>query len=469
MHVFAISIFGVSLHVLTQNYFDIMQFSDLNLNNPLLNVLSELNIDTPTTIQEKAFPVIMSGRDVVGIAQTGTGKTFAYLLPILRMWTFSKDKSPTVVIVVPTRELVLQVVDDVSSLTTYMNVRVAGVYGGVNMIQQSPLLQAGIDILVATPGRMLDFALNGTLKLRQVKRFVIDEVDEMLNLGFRPQLIRIIDLLPLKRQNLMFSATITDELKDFIADFFMDPAYVEAARTGTPLASIKQAAIKVPNFNTKINLLKFMLDTHPELSKVLVFVSTKKMADDVFEQISVHFESQIGVIHSNKSQNYRVDTYRSFNANSMRVLVATDLVARGLDFDDVTHVINFDLPDDPESYIHRIGRTGRADKKGVALTFLTKTDADMRKAIEDLMQVKISAMKLPEEVEISKELTEYEIPVVVMKNVLTPIVRPEDGGGAFHEKSDKNKKVNQKVRRAEAMRNKYGKPKTRGQKNNKKS
>lgn len=441
-----------------------MQFSDLNLNSALVNALNDLNITIPTTIQERAFPVIMSGRDVVGIAQTGTGKTIAYLLPTLRQWKFSKEKAPTVLIVVPTRELVLQVVDDIEKLTKYMNIRVAGVYGGVNMIQQTPLLAKGLDILVATPGRLLDFALNGTLKLRSIKRFIIDEVDEMLNLGFRPQLIRVIDLLPTKRQNLMFSATITDELKVFIADFFIDPLEVEAARTGTPLQNIKQAGIKVPNFNTKINLLKYMLKTHPELSKVLVFVSTKKMADDVFEQVSAEFESEISIIHSNKSQNYRIEAYRSFNANQLRVLIATDLVARGLDFDDITHVINFDLPEVPESYIHRIGRTGRADKKGVALTFIMKSDAEFRKNIETLMGVKIAAMKMPEEVEISTLLTEDELPQVVMKNALVKIPTKEEAGPAFHDKKDKNKKVNNKIRRAEAMRIKYGKPKTRGQK-----
>ena len=441
-----------------------MQFSDLNINSPLLNALSDLNIVTPTTIQEKAFPVIMSGRDVVGIAQTGTGKTISYLLQCLRQWKFTKEKQPTILVVVPTRELVLQVVDDVEQLTKYMNIRVAGVYGGVNMIQQTPLITAGLDILVATPGRLLDFALNGTLKLKSVKRFIIDEVDEMLNLGFRPQLIRIIDLLPTKRQNLMFSATITDELKEFIADFFTDPLQIEAAKTGTPLENIKQAGVKVPNFNTKINLLEYLLNTNPGFSKVLVFVSTKKLADDVYELISAKFPEQIGVIHSNKSQNFRLEAFRSFNANKLRVLVATDLVARGLDFDDITHVVNFDLPEVPENYIHRIGRTGRADKKGVALAFITKNDTEMRKKIESLMGVKISVMKMPEEVEISTELTPDEMPQVIMKNVLVKVTASEERGAAFHEKKAKNKKVNMKIRRAEAMKIKYGKPKTRGQK-----
>ena len=441
-----------------------MTFTDFNINSPLLNALYDLGISQPTTIQEKAFPVIMSGRDMVGIAQTGTGKTIAFLLPTLRQWKFTKEKSPTILVVVPTRELVLQVVEQVEKLTKYMNIRVAGVYGGVNMIQQTPLIAAGLDVLVATPGRLLDFTLNGTLKLKSVKRFIIDEVDEMLNLGFRPQLIRVIDLLPTKRQNLMFSATITDELKDFIADFFIDPLEIEAAKTGTPLENIKQAGIKVANFNTKINLVEFFLKTNPEFSKVLLFVSTKKMADDVYERLEPLFPEEIGVIHSNKSQNFRLDAFRSFNADKLRMLVATDLVARGLDFDDVTHVVNFDMPEVPESYMHRIGRTGRADKKGVALAFITKADSDYRKAIEDLMGQKIPLMKMPEEVVVSTELTLDELPKVVMKNTLVKIPKKEEGGEAFHEKSDKNKKVNMKVRRAESMKIKYKKTKNRGQK-----
>ena len=441
-----------------------MTFTDFNINSPLLNALDDLGISQPTTIQEKAFPVIMSGRDMVGIAQTGTGKTIAFLLPTLRQWKYTKEKSPTILVVVPTRELVLQVVEQVEKLTKYMNVRVAGVYGGVNMIQQTPLITAGLDVLVATPGRLLDFALNGTLKLKSVKRFIIDEVDEMLNLGFRPQLIRVIDLLPTKRHNLMFSATITDELKDFIADFFIDPLEIEAARTGTPLENIKQAGIKVPNFNTKINLVEYFLKTNPDFSKVLLFASTKKMADDVYERLEPLFPEEIGVIHSNKSQNFRLEAFRSFNADKLRMLVATDLVARGLDFDDVTHVVNFDMPEVPESYMHRIGRTGRADKRGVALAFITKADADYRKAIEELMGQKIPLMKMPEEVVVSTELTLDELPKVAMKNTLVKIPKKEEGGEAFHEKSAKNQKVNMKVRRAESMKIKYKKPKTRGQK-----
>lgn len=441
-----------------------MNFTDLNLNTPLINALNDLGLTQPTTIQERAYPVIMSGRDMVGIAQTGTGKTIAYLLPCLRLWKFTKEKHPQILVVVPTRELVIQVVEQVEKLTTYMNVRIVGVYGGVNMIRQTPLVAAGVDVLVATPGRLLDLALNGSLKLKSIKRFVIDEVDEMLNLGFRPQLIRIIDLLPAKRQNLMFSATISEELKDLVHDFFVEPIEIEAAPTGTPLENIKQIGFRIPNFYTKVNMLEFLLTNHPEFSKVLVFTSTKKLADALFDEISPKFPGQFGLIHSNKSQNNRFESMRGFKESEYRVLIATDIVARGLDISDVSHVVNFDVPEVAENYMHRIGRTGRADKKGVALTFITKADTENRAAIEALMNRKIPMTAMPVEVKVSKELTMDEMPQVKMKNVLVSIQKKEEGGEAFHEKKDKNKKVNMKVRRAAAMKIKYKKPKTRGQK-----
>ncbi len=441
-----------------------MLFTDLNINSPLLKALEDMKIKTPTTIQEKAFPVVMSGADLIGIAQTGTGKTLAYLLPALRQWKYSRERHPSVLVVVPTHELVMQVCETLEQLSSYMNIRFAGVFGGVNMIQQTPLLLEGVDVLVGTPGRLLDFLLNGTLSLKLVKKFVIDEVDEMLNLGFRPQLVRLMDFLPSKRQNLMFSATLAPEVSDFIADFFVKPVVVEAARSGTPLENIKQAGIVVPNFFTKINLLTYFLKNNPELSKVILFVSTKALADEVYDQIVDEFEVEIGVMHANKSQNYRFENLRKFNSGETRMLIATDLIARGLDFDDVTHVINFDMPEDAEKYMHRIGRTGRVDKKGVAISFISPQDKLLKADVEELMGMQIPLMGMPENVPVSEELADFEKPQVKMRNVLVKTAPVVTGGGAFHEKLDKNKKVNQKIRRAEAMRIKYGKPKTRGQK-----
>lgn len=441
-----------------------MNFDELNLNTQLLNALNDLGYTRATTIQEKAFSVVMSGRDVVGIAQTGTGKTFAYLLPCIRQWKYSKDKVPQILILVPTRELVVQVLEEMKKLCKYNSFTAVGVYGGTNINTQIAEVMQGADAIVATPGRLIDLSLKGVLKLKAIKKLVIDEVDEMLDLGFRTQLKLILDLLPLKRQNIMFSATMTEDVEALIHDFFNQPAKIEAAPTGTPLANILQTVYEVPNFYTKVNLLRFLLRDEA-MSKVLVFTATKKLADEVFEQLEGNFAGQTGIIHSNKSQNHRFETVRQFHAGTYKVLIATDIVARGIDISEVTHVINFDLPEVPENYIHRIGRTGRADKKGIAIAFITPKDAEGRNRIETLMNYKIPVIELPEELEISAELTRDEMPKVYQPNMDLKAPRKGPTGAAFHEKIDKNKKVNgPKITRADKMREKYGKPKTRGQK-----
>ncbi len=438
-----------------------MTFDELNLTRPLLEALKDLGYTKPTTIQEKGFSVIMSGKDLVGIAQTGTGKTFAYLLPCLRQWSFSKEKNPQILILVPTRELVMQVVEEIEKLTKYMDITVCGVYGGSNINTQKDIVHKGVDVMVATPGRLLDLALSGVLKLKSVKKLVVDEVDEMLNLGFRPQLIRVFEFLSAKRQNLLFSATITEEVEGFIKQHFKDPLKIEAAPMGTPLENITQIGYRVPNFNTKVNLLELLLTEDLEMKKVLVFTSTKQLADLLFEKADKIFPNQVGVIHSNKAQNHRFNSVRQFQNGTYRVLIATDIVARGIDISEVTHVLNFDTPEIPENYIHRIGRTGRADKKGEARTFITEKEVTNISAIEKLMKFKIKISALPKKLEISDILIEEEKPKIKMK-IIEPKVRKkeEPGGGAFHEKSDKNKKTNQKIHRAEALKIKYNKPKS---------
>ena len=445
-----------------------MTFAELNLTKPLLNALSDLGYITPSTIQERVFSVVMSGKDVCGIAQTGTGKTLAYLLPCLRQLVSTADKQPQLLILVPTRELVVQVVEMVEKLATYMNVAVVGVYGGANMKPQVTALQQGANVIVATPGRLVDLLNNGAVRTKAIKKLVIDEFDEMLTLGFRAQLSTILELLPEKRQNLLFSATLTADVESLIDTYFNSPVRVEAAPVGTPLNSITQSAYRVPNFYTKINLLALLLgqpgDGQPfEMTKVLVFVATKKLADLVFDSLETAFADTIGIIHANKEQNKRFDAVNKFKAGTYRILIATDLVSRGLDVAEVSHVINFDLPgrgtdDEPENYIHRIGRTGRADKTGVAISFITEVETGQQTAIETLMNYTIPMLPLPDALEISDKLTPDEMPKIAMKTIEVKISRRDDVGPAFHEKTDKNKKVN--VRRdhaAEKMR-KYGKP-----------
>jgi ATP-dependent RNA helicase RhlE len=415
-------------------------FEDLNLSKPLLKALKDIGFNTPTPIQEKAFPIIMSGKDAVVIAQTGTGKTFSYLLPILRHHTYSEQRQPRVLIVLPTRELVVQVVDEIAKLSKYMSIRVVGVYGASNINTQKQKVYDGVDILVATPGRLIDLTLSRTLQFGSIKKLVIDEVDEMLNLGFRAQLTQILEMLPPKRQNIMCSATLAEEVEIMIEKYFNKPEYVETITRGTPLEKIIQRAYTVPNFYTKINLLESLLKHDKEMTKVLLFVKNKKVADELEKELETTFATQIGVIHSNRSQPQRFSAIKQFEEGTHRVLVATDVIARGLDIKDVTHVVNFDAPKDTGSYIHRMGRTGRADKTGIALSFFTAKEEEIKTAIEALMNKKIPHVDLPDDVEISEQLTKDEIPVTRDKNLKkTKKIAPPTG--AFHEKKAKNNKV----------------------------
>ncbi|TLU99418.1 DEAD/DEAH box helicase [Dyadobacter luticola] len=435
-----------------------MTFEELNLTKPLLRALSEAGYTTPTTIQEKVFSVMMSGKDVCGIAQTGTGKTFAYLLPTLRQLEYSKDKLPQLLILVPTRELVTQVVEEVRKLALYMSVNVVGAYGGGNIKVQMAELKEGADVVVATPGRLFDLASNGSLKTKNIKKLVIDEVDEMLNLGFRTQLKNILDLLPQKRQNLLFSATLTSEVETLMQTYFNNPVRIEAAPAGSPLENIEQKAYYIPNFYTKVNLLDLLLEQNPDMTKVLIFVATKKLADLLYGQMELGFLNKIGVIHSNKEQNHRFNTIRQFHDGTFRVLIATDIIARGLDVAEVSHVFNFDIPETPENYIHRIGRTGRADKKGIAISFITEKEKEFQTQIEELMDYQIPIIPLPEDLKISEILIPDEEPKIFMKTIDVKLPKREAGGGAFHEKIAKNKKVNVRRDIAKEKMAKYGRP-----------
>ena len=438
-----------------------MTFQELKINKSLQQALSETPFDKLTSIQEKSFSVIMSGADVVAIAQTGTGKTLAYLLPIIQLLPYSQEKHPRVIILVPTRELVVQVEAEIKKLTTYMSINSCGVFGGTNMKTQALFFQE--DIVVATPGRLLDLILGGFVSMKSLKHVVIDEVDEMLNLGFRTQIERVFDLFPKKRQNLMFSATLTDEIELLINTFFHNTVKIEAAPSGTPIEKIVLCAYKYLNFNTKINLLHYLLK-QPIYKKTLIFVKSKSMADRIFETLQNKVTIPIGVIHSNKEQNYRFRSVEDFKNGMIDVLIATDIISRGIDIEDVSHVINFDLPEVPEKYIHRIGRTGRADKDGIAISFVSEDEQALHESIEAFIQKEIEVFELPAEVEISTVLIPEEMPNFEHQEIKLKLPKIDINNSAFHEKSKKNQKVNVRVSRREKMMAKYGKPITRGQK-----
>lgn len=440
-------------------------FKELNISRQLLSALNDLGYEAPTPIQKEAFSVILSGKNVVGIAQTGTGKTLAYLLPLLRDLKYSEQLNPRILIMVPTRELVLQVVDRVESLAEYMTVRVLGVYGGTNINTQKKQVMEGVDILVATPGRLYDLVLHRTVQLKDVKKLVIDEVDVMLDLGFRFQLTNIFDLLPGKRQNLMFSATMTPEVDALINDFFIAPEKISIAVSGTPLENIAQQVYPVPNFYTKANLLAHLLQDKQEFKKVLVFVGSKKNADRLFNTLEPQFGSQLAIIHSNKSQNFRLRSIEQFDNGTSRILIATDVIARGLDLDKISHVINFNTPEFPENYMHRIGRTGRAEEEGKSILFYTEKEEPAKLAIEALMDYEIPAQEFPSAVKISKELIPDERPKEFEINLGPRKRDTEEKGAAFHEKKPKNQKVNEGgAYRKSLKKKKHKKPRTRGDK-----
>ncbi|MFP4556873.1 MAG: DEAD/DEAH box helicase [Bacteroidales bacterium] len=420
-----------------------MTFEELNLKKPFIQALNDLEYIHPTPIQQEAFAVIMSGRNVIGTAQTGTGKTFAYLLPLLNLLPFSNQREPRILILAPTRVLVVQITNEIKKLTKYTQIRSAGVYGDTNINTQKQVVYNGLDVLVATPGRLIDLTFTGVLRLKSIKKLVIDEVDEMMSMGLNNQLKNIIELLPKKRQNLMFSATIPPEMNQLIEKDFITPVKIEVAPHGTPLERIIQVAYHAPNFHTKVNLLELLLKEDENLSKVLIFVNSKKVADQLYDKVEQLFPNQAGVVHSNKTHNKRISSLKNFENGTHRILIATDVVARGMDIINVTHVVNFELPDTAGDYLHRVGRTGRANKDGVAISFISENEQEYQLEVEEMMGKNITLKPLPENLIISEVLTDAEKPKNLGdKHYLKAPKTSKQNPGAFHEKKAKNKKVN---------------------------
>ena len=439
-------------------------FEDFKIKKQLRNAINELGFEKPTPIQQASYSTILGGVDFVGIAQTGTGKTIAYLLPILQDLKYSDQPHPRVLILAPTRELVIQIVQEIEKLTAYLSVRVLGVYGGSNNIKkQKRELAEGLDIVVGTPRRLYDLALTN-LNLKGVKKLIIDEVDIMLDFGYKAQLQNIFERLPAKRQNILFSATMTTYVDELMNDFLLNPVKKTISISGTPLDTITQEAYAVPNFYTKVNLLNHLLRDKETYNKVLIFVGTKVNADRLFENLDFEFET--AVIHSSKEQNHRTKSINKFADGTCRILIATDVIARGIDIDKISTVINLNTPYYAENYIHRIGRTGRAGHQGQSILLYTEKEIPNKESIESLMDYKIPLNEFPEDVPVSTQLTpeEKDKPKVsqeiVHKN--THIIEP---GAAFHEKSAKNSR--EKVKKKsyhQQLKETYKKPLRRGDK-----
>jgi ATP-dependent RNA helicase RhlE len=408
-------------------------FEDLKLTKSVLKAVNEIGFTVPTPIQEQAIPAIKSGRDVLGIAQTGTGKTAAYILPILTMLVKAEGIDPRVVILVPTRELSIQVGEDLEELSQFTNIRHLAIYGGVGWTGQAEVLGEGIDILVATPGRLLDLYEKNVLSLKKLKSLVIDEADRMLDMGFMPQLRSIFDKIPMRRQNLLFSATFSARIEKMTEEFLDDPTRIEVALSATPVEMVKQYVYHVPNFRSKLNLVAQLLEDEEEYKKVIIFCKTKATAEAAFKVIKRKSEGEKRILHSNKGQSSRINTINAFKNEEVRILISTDISARGIDASKVTHVINFDVPTNYDDYIHRIGRTARAGNDGTAITLLDPAEVWHFSKIEDMIRMKIEVLELDEGVEV--------IPTVrrVSQEQLREIDRQRKLDdptfkGAFHEK-----------------------------------
>jgi ATP-dependent RNA helicase RhlE len=371
-----------------------MTFNELDLIEPILNALKTKGYSIPTPIQQQAIPIILSGSDIMGCAQTGTGKTAAFAIPILQ--NLIKNKRPEgrrkihTLILTPTRELAIQIEENIKDYGSNLDVRHAVVFGGVSQLKQVNQLKSGIDILVATPGRMLDLQQQGFIDLRNLEVFVLDEADRMLDMGFIHDVKKVIKLIPTKRQTLFFSATMPKEIKTLASTILTNPKQVVVTPVSSTAETIDQKLYHLLTAQKKDLLLHLLNES--KTGSVLVFTRTKHGADKVVK-ILIKANVKAAAIHGNKSQNARQNALNNFKNKELRVLVATDIAARGIDIDELALVINYDIPNIPETYVHRIGRTGRAGASGKAISFCDKEEQAYIRDIQKLIGLQIPVVR----------------------------------------------------------------------------
>ena len=408
-------------------------FEDLKISKSVLKAIEELGFTEPTPIQMKAIPMVRSGVDVLGIAQTGTGKTAAYFIPLIMKLIKAEGKDPRAVILVPTRELAIQVGEDLHDLLKFTNLRHATVYGGIGWTKHADMIKPGVDIIVATPGRLWDLYKAEAVSFKKIKTLVIDEADRMLDMGFMPQIRNFLEVLPLKRQNLLFSATFNEKVEEMSHEFLDFPERVEVAPSATPAELISQVYYKVPNFQTKLNLINHLLRDEEIFTRVIVFVGTKENAEQVFKIIKRRSEGEKRIMHSNKGQSTRLNAINAFKSGIVRILITTDISSRGIDVEMISHVINFDLPNNHEDYVHRIGRTARANNIGTAITLVNPAEEHNLHKIEELIRMKIPELELPADLDMIATKREENLvqlrEIDRQKRIADPTFK-----GAFHEK-----------------------------------
>jgi len=421
-------------------------FHHFDFNKQLLNAIADAGYEESTPIQRKAIPAILGGQDVMGIAQTGTGKTAAFVLPLLRMLGYAQGDHARALILAPTGELAMQINEHIELLSKYLDLRTVVLFGGIGPTTQIAALQKGVDIIVSTPGRFLDLYLEGHIVTKSLKVLIMDEADKMMDMGFIGKLHRILEVVPRKRQNLLFSATMSDLVHKIAGDFLDFPTVIEISEQATPAETVAQSLYYVPNHKTKINLLRYLLQDPEAFQRCIVFCRTRNSADQVFHFLERSFgQDQVRVIHANKGQNTRINAMAAFKAGEIRLLVATDVAARGLDISNVSHVINFDVPIVIADYVHRIGRTGRAMNTGDAITFCNPAEAYYVRIIEKLIRQQIPVLDIPAEVFV--EETGYQESQMMAREIdLQKRKENPEFKGAFHEKKYKASNVKRKSR-----------------------
>ncbi len=411
------------------------RFEDLNITRQFLNALDDLGLENPTDIQSKAIGPARNGQDVLGIAQTGSGKTLAYLLPLVMKVKFAEGMHPRALILAPSKELVIQITRVLESLITYTDLRVVCLYGGIGKKTQVAEIEAGVDILVSTPGRFIDIYSFGHIHTRGLKTLVLDEADRMMEMGFMPQLRQILEVIPVKRQNLLFSATFPQRVEELAAEFLEFPTRVESEGKEKAVKEVTQQWYPVPNFKSKLNLLLHFME-NPEWNRVIVFCRTKDEAERTSRYLDRTLKDEVRVLHSNKGQNARINALDDFRKGEVRLLITTDVTSRGIDVENVSHVVNFEIPKSSEDYLHRIGRTARINRDGVAVSFANRAEVILLERIEKRIDSHIARVEWPEEVAkgefLAGEKKEIDRELDRQKRIADPTFK-----GAFHEKKRK--------------------------------
>lgn len=410
-------------------------FSDFKLNKQLLTAVAEAGFTEPTPVQAQTIPLLLAGHDILGIAQTGTGKTAAFGLPLLMKVKYAQGTNPRALVLAPTRELAMQLESHLKKLAVYTDLRIFAIYGGLGPKTQIETIAAGVDILIATPGRLLELYLRGDLVLKELKTLVLDEADKMMDMGFMPQIRRILEVIPTKRQNVLFSATMPEKVSVLSEEFLEFPVRVEVTPAATSAQTVTQELYEVPNLLTKINLLEYLFLDWDTFHRVMIFTRTKEHADNVASFLARKSHGEVRAIHGNKGQNMRINAMEAFKAGEVRFLVATDVAARGIDVPLVSHVINFDVPLIYDDYVHRIGRTGRAQHTGAAITFANEAEMHHMQKIAELIRQEIPLVPMPPEVTVMPTMFEEQQEMDREKDERRKREDPEFQG-AFHERKE---------------------------------